>query len=443
MSPNFVPTNAVPLSSNRVRPNGPRVRELRHEQGFTQETLARMAGVSKRTVENIESGKHVQRETLADVARALRVELEQLIAVEVADPAEEADRRPLTFQDGPHALPPPLRSAAEPVKCSVLVVDNEPEVVQLLCRQLADEFEVVTAESADAAQAVLGRRAVDIVLTDQEMPRRTGVQLLEWVRQHHPNTARLLMTAYADFNDLVQAINRGQVLHFVSKPWNADALLGVLRHVAEKFALQRQRDQLLEDLRHANRELEEANRRLLQRTRELERAALTDPLTGLFNRGAIEELARFEVRRRLRYRSPLSVGLIEVDQSDMFNTEPLRSGRDEVLEELAGILASSVREVDSVGRLHGERFLAVARETGPDGAAGLAERLRATIAGAPFQCNGQLLPITVSIGFAVAEVGIPADLKALTDLAAAALAEAKKAGGNRWEVRVLNQNPGG
>ena len=68
------------------------------------------------------------------------------------------------------------------------------------------------------------------------------------------------------------------------------------------------------------RELQESNHLLEQRSRELERLALTDPLTGLFNRRALEELARFELKRHARYPSPLTLGYIDVDHFKQVNT---------------------------------------------------------------------------------------------------------------------------
>src|SRR5206468_937533 len=145
------------------------------------------------------------------------------------------------------------------------------------------DFEVITAGSADGAEEVFARRPIDLILTDQKMPRRTGVQLLEWVRQNHPRTVRLLMTGYAELDDAVDAINRGHVYYYLLKPWRTEELLQILRNAAEKFNLERNQEQLLAELRQLNHELENrviertqaleaANRLLQQRTRELEDA---------------------------------------------------------------------------------------------------------------------------------------------------------------------------
>src|SRR4051794_21381489 len=100
-------------------------------------------------------------------------------------------------------------------KCSLLIVDDEPYILTTLSVLLANDFDMLTANSAAAAQDVFAQRTVDLVLTDQRMPGKSGVQLLEWVRQHSPRTIRLLMTGFAEFEDAVEAINRGQVYRYL------------------------------------------------------------------------------------------------------------------------------------------------------------------------------------------------------------------------------------
>jgi diguanylate cyclase (GGDEF)-like protein len=291
---------------------------------------------------------------------------------------------------------------------------------------------------------------VDIILTDQKMPRRTGVQLLEWVREHHPRTVRLLMTGYAELEDAVDAINRGHVYHYLLKPWRTEELLQILRNGAEKFNLERNRDQLLEQLRQLNRELEdrvadrtreleEANTLLQQRSREMERLALIDPLTGLNNRRLMDDLALSEVKRHARYPKPLTIGLIDIDHFKQVNTDFLHTGGDEVLKGLAKLLTSSIRQhIDSVGRYGGEEFLVIAPETNEEGAAHLAERIRSTVANTPIKYAGVPISITVSIGMATAEVGTATDFKRIYKEVVRALADAKNAGRNCAMVRSIS-----
>src|SRR5262249_11459709 len=157
--------------------------------------------------------------------------------------------------------------------------------------------EVLTAASADEAEKICAAQPVSIILADQKMPGRTGVELLEWVRINSPQTVRLMMTGFTDFQQTVNAINRGQVYRIILKPWRTDELILILQNAARTYLLETSHEQLLADLKRLNtdlenrvqgrtRELEEAVHQLRQRNTVLERLSLTDALTGLPNRRA-------------------------------------------------------------------------------------------------------------------------------------------------------------
>jgi diguanylate cyclase (GGDEF)-like protein len=326
-------------------------------------------------------------------------------------------------------------------KCSLLVVDDERYVLATLAATLQNEFDVVTAASAEEAIRLFGQREINLILCDQRMPGMTGVELLQWVRQNHPKTIRLLMTGYAELEDAVEAINRGQVYRYIFKPWRLDELLQVLGDAAKTFILQRDHERLLADHRRLieelenrvqqrTRELEEANRQLHQRNVMLEKLALTDELTGLPNRRAIEQILQSEHRRRARYPDPLAIGLIDADHFKDINTRYLLPGGDEVLRGLARTLNSSLRATDTVGRWGGEEFLVVAPVTTPDGALSLGERIRQAVEQMRVYHNDEEIRVTVSLGFAVVEEDytVPPDL--LIRQASAALREAKMRGRN-------------
>jgi diguanylate cyclase (GGDEF)-like protein len=330
----------------------------------------------------------------------------------------------------------------------LLVVDDEAYLLPPLSALLANDFEVLTADSAEAAQRVLAARPIDIILSDQKMPRLTGVQLLEWVRHHSPRTVRLLMTGYAEHEDAVEAINRGQVYYYLLKPWRIEELLQILRNAAEKFQLERRQEDLLEELRQSklmleNRvaertsELEDANVQLQRALAEMEKLALTDPLTGLLNRRAVEDIAVSELRRHSRYRGHLTMGIIDVDRFKQINDTYLYPGGDFVLVQLTRVLSGLLRTVDSIGRIGGEEFLVVAPETTAEGATVLAERIRKAVKESPFLYNGVPIRVTVSVGFAVAEPDSQADYKRMKLLASETVHEAKEGGRDRTVVRVL------
>src|SRR5215470_16368331 len=111
----------------------------------------------------------------------------------------------------------------------------------------------------------------------------------------------------------------------------------------------------------------------------LEKLALTDPLTNLPNRRAMDRIAERELRRRDRYPSPLAIGLIDVDHFKEINARYLLPGGDKVLVDLAKALTSSLRTVDFLGRIGGEEFLVIAPETNLEGTKVLGERIRSTV----------------------------------------------------------------
>ena len=327
-------------------------------------------------------------------------------------------------------------------KCALLVVDDEPYILTTLSALLAPDFEVYTADCGETAQKIFQQHRIDLILTDQKMPRMSGVQLLEWVRENYPQTIRLLMTGFAELEDAVEAINRGKVYRYLFKPWRVDELIQVLREACQRFKLERQNEELLDQLRRAKQELEhrvqertvrleEANHELQQKNLMLEKLALTDPLTGLPNRRAIDRLADAEIRRRMRYPSSLALGLVDADHFKEINRQYLLPGGDQVLVDLAKVLIASIRTVDTVGRIGGEEFMVVAPETNVEGAVALAERIRSAIESFAFSYKDAPIQVTASVGFAVADLGVTTEYDQLKHQAAAALGEAKATGRNR------------
>ena len=337
--------------------------------------------------------------------------------------------------------------------CSVLVVDDEPYILATLSTLLkAAGYEVWTAGSGEAAQQLFSTTSIDIILSDQKMPRMHGIELLEWVRIHHPKTVRLLMTGYAELENAVDAINRGQVFRYVFKPWKAEELEETLQTASRNCLLERRHDELMVELQKMNEELEqrvalrtrelnEAMHDLEQKNKMLEKLALTDPLTALPNRRAMDRLAERELRRRERFPSPMAIGIIDVDHFKSINDRFLLPGGDKVLVDLARVLQTSARNVDFVGRIGGEEFMVIAPETNLEGASILGERIRTTVEQTTFTFQEKVIPVRVSIGFAVTDPQDHADFDTMKHQASLALSEAKKSGRNRCFFFTLGQRP--
>ena len=353
----------------------------------------------------------------------------------------------------PSAVRPPdpgsgLHAVLPRYRCTVLLVDDEPAVLALLVSQLGNEFDVRTACSAEQARRMLADRPADVVLTDLQLPDASGIQLLDWVHRHAPRSARVLLTGTARVEDAADAINCCRVHRLVLKPWRTEDLLTTMRSVARGLILERNHEQLLDEYRRLNEDLE---RRVQERTQQLEhvlhqlqlknhmfeKMSLTDPLTGLPNRRAVELVARKEYLRRTRTPGPIGFGLVDADRFKQINSDHLLSGGDHALTWLGATLQGAVRACDTVGRVGGEEFMVVAPATDLDGATTLAERLRATVAGGQSSFHGKPIHLTVSVGLAVAPAGSAVGYDQLREAAAALLAEAKGTGRNRCVVRTV------
>lgn len=138
----------------------------------------------------------------------------------------------------------------------ILIVDDEPDVLASLRRQLRREFDVYTAQGADQALAILGKRNIQVIVSDQRMPGVTGIELLARARREYPNATRLLLTAYADLQGVIEAINSGQVYRYITKPWDPDEIRMAIGDALERSWLMDENQRLLVDLTRANAELE-------------------------------------------------------------------------------------------------------------------------------------------------------------------------------------------
>lgn len=157
---------------------------------------------------------------------------------------------------------------------TLLAVDDEPNILATLRRVFrATGWRILTAGHAQEALALLATEPVDAVLSDMRMPDMNGVQLLERVSQRWPRTARLLLTGQADLDSTIAAINRGQLLRYIPKPWNDEELVLTLRQVAERQQLEADKHAVERLTQHQNDELKALNSgleaRVALRTEEL------------------------------------------------------------------------------------------------------------------------------------------------------------------------------
>src|SRR5437773_787796 len=117
-------------------------------------------------------------------------------------------------------------------KHTLLVVDDEADVCDSVHDLLRREFKVLKARNAEEGVKRMQENEVHIIMTDQRMPKVTGVELLSRVLVRHPHAIRMLFTGYADIDSVIQAINQGHVFKFLKKPWQPEELEIAVREAA-------------------------------------------------------------------------------------------------------------------------------------------------------------------------------------------------------------------
>ena len=134
-------------------------------------------------------------------------------------------------------------------KFAVLYVDDEERSLTNFARAFGDDFRVFTASSAQAGMKIFEEHAdeIGILMTDQRMPGEKGVWLLEKARHLRPRVLRILVTAFADMDAAIAAVNSGAIYKYVSKPWDPQQLDMTLKQGLEFFLVSAERDQLLRE----------------------------------------------------------------------------------------------------------------------------------------------------------------------------------------------------
>tara|TARA_Y100000589_G_scaffold306870_1_gene321999 strand:+ start:3487 stop:4509 length:1023 start_codon:yes stop_codon:yes gene_type:complete len=117
----------------------------------------------------------------------------------------------------------------------ILYVDDEEQALKYFDKIFSKHFDVITAASTDEALEILEHKAsqIAVLITDQRMPKRSGVELLAQVREQYPHIVRILTTAYAELDNAIDAVNRGEIFRYITKPWNIAQLKTTLSQALE------------------------------------------------------------------------------------------------------------------------------------------------------------------------------------------------------------------
>lgn len=253
-----------------------------------------------------------------------------------------------------------------------------------------------------------------LALLDWKMPGLSGVDVCRKLREfrNDPYTYVILVSARVERQAVVEGFRAGAD-DFICKPFEARELKARLEAAHGKLTTQYKSAAALEELLFASSH---------------------DSLTRLLNRRTIEEALRRELSRRERSCSSLTALLIDLDHFKQVNDTYGHPAGDEVLRSAAARISETARPYDFVGRYGGEEFMVVAPECTTIGAVALADRIRRHIAVQPIKYGGTEIPLTASIGLAVASEATPLDAEGLIASADQALYAAKRSGRDRIEL---------
>jgi diguanylate cyclase (GGDEF)-like protein len=302
----------------------------------------------------------------------------------------------------------------------VLVADDSPIYRKLVEHTLSEkQYAVLFAKSGREAIDLFSEHQPSLVITDWMMPDLSGIELCEHIRNHSQQTYTyiIILTGITEKNKLVKGLAAGAD-DYLTKPFHSDELLarvGVGRRIVE-----------------LHRQLEAKNRML-------EELALSDPLTGLPNRRAIDDWATRQLSGAARYGFSFLVVLADLDHFKAVNDTHGHDAGDTVLKKFSEIVKANSRRSDMCGRIGGEEFLFVLTHTTQEGARVVIERIRAELEATKFVFDGTSLTVTASFGLAGFEGTQAPDFNQLVTQADAALYAAKRTGRNRIQTVTLSQ----
>ncbi len=294
----------------------------------------------------------------------------------------------------------------------ILVVADQDHRTGSICRTLESEHRVSAESDGGKALAAARRGGFDLVIVTLDLSSQDGLRLCSQLRSMVETRHLAILTVIEEgaVDDLAKGLDLG-VNDYLMDPIDDNELLARVRtQIRQKRYQERLRRSLKESVA----------------------MAVTDPLTGLFNRRYFDSHLEILLERFAASGKPLALLMLDIDFFKKVNDEHGHGAGDKVLQEIAARIATSLRGIDVVARFGGEEFIVAMPDIALEAAKAAAERLRAQIAGAPFGIAGEDggLAVTASIGVAVAN-GRGESAKALVKRADEGLYAAKRRGRNR------------
>ncbi|MGA2027217.1 MAG: diguanylate cyclase [Syntrophobacteraceae bacterium] len=284
---------------------------------------------------------------------------------------------------------------------TILVVDDEPGMCEIISDALSGQGHKVES-AADGVEAVekVKKSKFTMVVTDMEMPRMDGMQLIEYIVSNHADIDIIAITGHGMKYRYTEVVDAGAA-DFITKPFTLNELEAKLNRLIRERCLRQQ----------------------------LAKLAVRDPLTALLNRRSFEENVRKEAIRITRYRHSLFLFFMDVDNFKKYNDLYGHQAGDLLLVEIGKLLTDSIREnIDSVYRYGGDEFIMLLLHMPAEQVLGVAKRIRRKFDLLKFE------PTSISIGVAkfIARSGtVEQDIQDMIQRADFSLYTAKKGLGNK------------
>ena len=296
----------------------------------------------------------------------------------------------------------------------VLIADDDAQFRSMLSRRATKMgLSVLEVEDGEQAVAALGLERFDLIVSDLYMPGYTGLEVIQKAREVDPEIHAVILTASATIETAIEALRSG-VYDYLTKPLESlsDFEITVSRALEHAFLLQE-------------------NKRLFA---EVQRLAVTDSLTGLYNRHKLDEVMATEFERARRYKRPLSIIMLDMDGLKSINDTYGHPAGDVALKIVADAIRKTIRRVDLPARFGGDEFIIVLPEVGLDIAVRIAERISENIK--PSEDQKDMFSLSGGVAQLREEHSSAEDFIRAVD---EALYRAKRAGGAQIMLPVIEE----
>jgi diguanylate cyclase (GGDEF)-like protein len=300
----------------------------------------------------------------------------------------------------------------------ILIVDDDVDVRNTMHEYIkAAGYYAEAVSCAEEALESLEKDNFHVVVTDIMLPAMGGLELTKLIKRDNASDV-IVMTGYSDDFSYEEAINIG-ASDFVIKPVRLEELLLRLKRVLKERELTNERIRMME---------------------KLQKLAITDGLTRLYNSRSFYSQLELEVDRFNRYQHPLTLLLLDIDHFKDYNDKYGHLEGDKVLVRFSQIIRTCLRTNDSAYRYGGEEFTVILPETAGEEARTVAQRIRAALEAEPFSPeDGEEVTVTISIG--LTEYHAKEELSTFIQRADQAMYRSKRSGRNKVSMLYAEESP--